>query len=441
MGSEKRKRQDELVNRPKKKSSTGPPTGNIKVQFVQNSDVLGPVLATTPGLNCPRDIAFKPYKSSKILPGSATQELLLQSSAHPRLDYTASEEKDGSSDSMLTDYIGVYDPVTQKLQLVQVPKLTVRSTLRSEVEEVREEEAKARMTMAQKKYNLTAEFGSKKSKKAIQERMANRIARGDPNEPTEENPVADAIMQGMDATNGKMPTKEELEAELDSSKPRPKANLAAEYPADVYPIDTIVGKELMALIPIKDWLDSAEEGKGVQVASKYVARRILKLAKNKDVQKLKVLKFILLCVNFNAALRTKGKGPKNVPPKDKLITAMGDDIPPAVVDSIRRKFVSAQNDMPRWNIDNLMTHTAAAALIVDGFEVDVNDLRDDLKIENKDIKAYFQEIGCKVNPPTQTEQQKLKISKAEGINHSIAKLRIPLSFPRISKGRSNQPRR
>jgi hypothetical protein len=40
--------------------------------------------------------------------------------------------------------------------------------------------------------------------------------------------------------------------------------------------------------------------------------------------------------------------------------------------------------MPRWNVDNLHTHIAAAALIVDDFEVDVNDLRDDLKIENKE---------------------------------------------------------
>jgi hypothetical protein len=41
-------------------------------------------------------------------------------------------------------------------------------------------------------------------------------------------------------------------------------------------------------------------------------------------------------------------------------------------------------EMPRWNIDNLMTHIAAAALIVDDFEVDVNDLRDDLKCDNKE---------------------------------------------------------
>jgi DNA-directed RNA polymerase I subunit RPA49 len=41
------------------------------------------------------------------------------------------------------------------------------------------------------------------------------------------------------------------------------------------------------------------------------------------------------------------------------------------------------SEMPRWNIDNLVTHIAAASLIVDDNEVDVNDLRDDLKIDNK----------------------------------------------------------
>lgn len=41
------------------------------------------------------------------------------------------------------------------------------------------------------------------------------------------------------------------------------------------------------------------------------------------------------------------------------------------------------HDMPRWNIDNLMTHICAAALIVDNFEVDVNELREDLRLENR----------------------------------------------------------
>jgi len=45
--------------------------------------------------------------------------------------------------------------------------------------------------------------------------------------------------------------------------------------------------------------------------------------------------------------------------------------------------------MPRWNVDNLMTHIAAAALIVDDFAVDVNDLREDLKLENKEYAIHL----------------------------------------------------
>jgi hypothetical protein len=40
------------------------------------------------------------------------------------------------------------------------------------------------------------------------------------------------------------------------------------------------------------------------------------------------------------------------------------------------------SEMPRWNVDNLITHVLAAALIVDDFECDVHDLKLDLKLEN-----------------------------------------------------------
>jgi hypothetical protein len=49
----------------------------------------------------------------------------------------------------------------------------------------------------------------------------------------------------------------------------------------------------------------------------------------------------------------------------------------------------SSSEMPRWNVDNMMTHIAAAALIVDDNEVDVNDLRDDLKIDNKEYVCHI----------------------------------------------------
>lgn len=47
------------------------------------------------------------------------------------------------------------------------------------------------------------------------------------------------------------------------------------------------------------------------------------------------------------------------------------------------------------------------------------------------IKQYFMELGCRVGPPTQTDMTKWKLIKAETANHFIAKLKLPLVFPRV----------
>ena len=44
---------------------------------------------------------------------------------------------------------------------------------------------------------------------------------------------------------------------------------------------------------------------------------------------------------------------------------------------------SNSGELTRWHIDNLIAHVAAAALIVDNYEVDVFDLREDLRLETK----------------------------------------------------------
>ncbi|CAI6333404.1 unnamed protein product [Periconia digitata] len=439
MGGEKRKRQEDGSNGPSKKKTAALPSGTVKVEHVKNDEnELGPILAATPGLSIPSHISFKTYKKTKVLPTGATTEVILQSSEHPRLDYLAKEEKDGSSASQLKDYVGVYDPATGKLQLMPVRRLTVRSSLRSETEELRNQQAKeeaAKASMTAQRHALAAEFGSKKSRKAIEDMTQNAIR--DPNAPNNDS-VANNVLQNISSATSAMPTREDLAAAVDSSKPRPIANIAAEYPEDVYTIDVVVGKDLMSAIPVKDWIDASEAGTGVQVTSRYVAKRILKLVKNKQIEKLKMLRFILLCIKFNESLSSKGRGPKRVPPKDKLATLMGDDVDEAVINGIRRKFASENNEMTRWHIDNLITHICAAALLVDGFEVDVNDLRNDLRLENKEVRQYFAELGCRVAAPTETDRTKLKLTKAESLNHFVARLKLPLVFPKIKTGPSKK---
>lgn len=292
----------------------------------------------------------------------------------------------------------MYDPATGKMQIMPVKRVTVRSTLRSETEELQNRQARieaAQSTFTAKRHALAAEFGSKRSRKAIEDMTQNAIQRGDA---TKDEGMAENVLQGMSGATDDMPTTAQLAAAVDESKPRPRANLSAEYPIDVYPIDVVVGKELMALIEVNDWVTASESGKGVEVGSRFVAKRITKLVKNKQYQKLKVLRFILLCVKLNDIAKP-GKGAKRLPPKGKFEAAIGEDVPAALGNTIRRRFATEyvvscfyrscgliklrNNDLPRWNIDNLITHACASALIVDDFEVDVNDLKEDFKLDNK----------------------------------------------------------
>lgn len=106
------------------------------------------------------------------------------------------------------------------------------------------------------------------------------------------------------------------------------------------------------------------------------------------------------------------------------------------------------SEMTKWKVDNLVTHICALALIIDNFETDVNDIREDLGLDNKQfvshecvgetlhtnllyrITQYFHEIGCAVTPPTEKDRERLRLSKADVPNHRIARLRIPLDFPK-----------
>lgn len=47
------------------------------------------------------------------------------------------------------------------------------------------------------------------------------------------------------------------------------------------------------------------------------------------------------------------------------------------------------------------------------------------------ITQYFRELGCVVTAMTEAEMTKSKLSKAEGKARKVARLRLPLAFPKV----------
>lgn len=96
-------------------------------------------VATAPGLCLPESIPFQAYskpesstpkKSKKSAPPPAS--LILHSAAHRTLDYTAKEEGPSGRESHLKHYIGVFDPTTGQLSVMEAKKMAVRGVVRSQ---------------------------------------------------------------------------------------------------------------------------------------------------------------------------------------------------------------------------------------------------------------------------------------------------------------------
>ena len=223
---------------------------------------------------------------------------------------------------------------------------------------------------------------------------------------------------------------------VDDAKPRPKANTETEVLAEVYPIEDLVGTANLEVISVGSWLDKIEAGEDVSTSSRFVSHRLRRIVTSKDVLKIKTLRYLLLLLDWYAALKPGGhEGKKLSSNKDEIRKAVSiaGPISSAIMDNVRRQF-APDGVLNKWAVDCFMTHVCALALHTDDFTTDVHDLKEDLKLEAKAIKDYFTELGCKVSAPAEAERKKRGWSKAEAQVHRIAKLRLPLEFPKQRLG-------
>lgn len=422
--SKKRKRQSNGVETPSKKVAIGS-GANIKVSYTEENGV---VLLSTPGVNAPR-LPFKAYakatstKHTKDPVQPKTHDLLLQSSRHPRLDYIAVPD---TLDQHTSHYVAVFDPATNELDVTPAHHLSLRSTLRSEVLEVEQD----RLTLAQQREELGREFGTKKAKKAILSKTENAITQ-DTKGKGKVTDVQSAILEAVgDTTAGAASKDAQQDADTQlAAKPIPRPNLNAETVEDVYSFDTLIPPSEARMVQIKEWQDKARADEEIQFKHRFPAGRVQAIAKSDDAIKLKALRYLTLLLEFHDVLGSN-RGGKKVPKKDILTKRLA-GWPQNLVDAVRRRFTNdSGSELGKWQLDNLYTHMCALSLYIDGWTTDTSNLKDDLKMETKQISQYFNELGCKVSAPTEAEKNARGLGKAQAAVTRIARLKLPLEFPK-----------
>ncbi|CAK7218415.1 DNA-directed RNA polymerase I subunit rpa49 [Sporothrix eucalyptigena] len=440
-GLKKRKRDGEAKSKKKvsiqEASSQGPEV--IRVSSVMQPQFSAPVLGM---LEAILDNSFRRLehrKSSRSSKRARTTgpnaEMLLHSSSHRTVDFTAKEDRATATDASLQHYIGIFDPVTGELQVVNAKKMEIRGNVRArDASKDQMTGVPVRKTNMDMKNELGQTFGTKKAKKAILSLTENAIGtrkrNADGTYIAEEMGAGDRVlMKTMEEATSSMATREELQAVVDKAKPVPRGNYEAEEIQDVYVPSQIVGADVLASIPVRDWQQAAKAGESIDVYARYVAQRVARVAIRDDaLDYLRLMRYMYWLILYMQSARPgKERGTKRQLPREKLKEQM-DNCPDTIIQHIRQRF-SDNGTIRKFHMDLLTTHCCAFACILDNYEVDMLDLREDLKLEQKQMSQYFSEIGARI-----------KIVKEDDKTKHIAKLALPLRFPNSVRARAKKQR-
>ncbi|KAL2271781.1 hypothetical protein VTJ83DRAFT_1152 [Remersonia thermophila] len=389
-----------------------------------------PVVAITPGIHLPGGFPFDAYEkdeqpsAKRRKSGGAAppaNEMALYSAAHRTVDYTAREERHKSVDKVLNHFLAIIDPKTGEVEIVQARKMVVRGAARAKQAPPEAMEVGAgRTNFSEKKMELGEAFGTRKAKQALRAVAEDRMLADHSRGKLKADDVA--LVGTIRDASQHMATREELQARVDAARPVPRGNFDADEIQDVYVPSQIIGAEVLNAVPVMDWQDKVKKNQPIEVPARFVAHRIVRVAGNTSedgVQRLKLLRYLLWVIIFyNTTGRGRDRGTKAVAKRDVLREALA-PAPEVVVENIRRKF-SDGGVMRKEHVDLLMTHLCVFASIIDNFEVDTHDLREDMKLEQKQMNQYFLEIGARI-----------KTAKAGDQVKHIAKLALPLQFPKM----------
>ncbi len=239
----------------------------------------------------------------------------------------------------------------------------------------------------------------------------------------------------MASTTADMPSREEMQAEINSSKPIPPPNLSAQNAEEVWTLESLVALQTLRSVQVKEWIETIQNGDEITCKSRFVASRIEKLVAANDVKRLRGLRYLLLLIEWYHSLKKGARGVLRVPRKEDLLQGW----PSELVDGVARRFAEG-GELNTWHKHNLLTHILALALVLDGCFTDTRDVRDDLRLDNKEyIPPPFPYFPTLL-PPHSLPTPPIPLPPTRATNTSSPQDLHPPLRTRLSPIRTHRPR-
>lgn len=146
----------------------------------------------------------------------------------------------------------------------------------------------------------------------------------------------------IDASAPSLHAQEETKQTVEEARPGPKPHLKAETPSEVYPLEELVGLDVLRVLTVRDWQEKVAAGEDIVTRSRYVSGRVREVVKSGNVREIKALKYLLLLVQWYHCLKsTNRSGAKGLPSRTAVAKAM-DGTSEELRESIRMKFAEGK---------------------------------------------------------------------------------------------------
>ena len=249
-------------------------------------------------------------------------------------------------------------------------------------------------------------------------------------------------------------------AVIQAAKPLPTPDLTATNVFQAYPLSNLVFPSpytfTLTAMPTSEWRTAISEGKTVQTTSRFVAKHIANIAQaanahpspeSPQTTNLQLLRYILLLIEFSRAI-SKFRAGKGFPPISKWPPSRISDqskIPSPLLKALLKKYCPEGSGPTKFDL--MLLHTTILALTLHipppsgnhgpaVLMTDPSDVQQDLSLTPEDTRKYLRELGCKNERATDQELETWGIRKPgdKEVRRKYAKLRLPLVFPKMSRG-------
>lgn len=145
----------------------------------------------------------------------------------------------------------------------------------------------------------------------------------------------------MDGSAPSALAREQEKHAIEEAKPGPKPHMQAETPADVYPLEELVGLDVLRVLPVRDWQESLEADEDILTTSRFVSGRMRATVSSGNVRIIKALKYLLLLVQWYHCLKPGPRGTKKLPSGKEMGADIG-EIREDLREEMRRRFADGK---------------------------------------------------------------------------------------------------